>query len=79
MTDHERTGIPAVQGAGDLLGYPDRDAEAEVLPEHERREDRTVGGGGTLDGDAQGPEADDDQADVVDEPDELNPTTHLPG
>ena len=49
MTDHERTGLPAIQGAGDLLGYPDRDAEPEDedegLPEHERREERTVGGG----------------------------------
>jgi hypothetical protein len=94
MTDHERTGLPAVEGAGDLLGYPDRDAEEadEQLPEHERRVDRTAGGGvlsaggtatdrgtGTLDGQAQGPEADDDQEDVVDEPDELSPTTHLPG
>jgi hypothetical protein len=92
MTDHERTGLPAIQGAGDLLGYPDRDAEEEELPEHERREERTVGGGvlsaggtatdrgtGTLDGEAQGPQADDDQEDVVDEPDELHPTTHLPG
>lgn len=95
MTDHERTGLPAVEGAGDLLGYPDRDAEKPEegeLPAHERRTDRTTGGGvlssggtatdrgtGTLDGQAQGPGADDDENDTVDEPDELNPTTHLPG
>jgi hypothetical protein len=93
MTDHERTGLPAVEGSGDLLGYPDRDAEEKAdLPAHERRDDRTAGGGvlssggtatdrgtGTLEGQAQGAEADDDQRDVVDEPDELNPTTHLPG
>jgi hypothetical protein len=85
MTDHERTGLPAVEGAGDLLGYPDRDAEDPA--EHERDDERTVGGGvmssggtavdrgtGTLDGQAQGPAADDDQGGLEDEPDDIQPS-----
>jgi hypothetical protein len=65
------------------------------LPEHELRDTPTAGGGvmsqggtaidrgtGTLEGRAQGPKADDDEDDPMQapaDPDEVVPTSHLPG
>ena len=63
----------------------DLDTDEDTLPEHERRDDRTVGGGlmsqggtaidrgtGTLGGQAQGPAEDDDQDDPL-EPEGVDP------
>lgn len=72
----------------------ERDEDTD-LPEHERRDTPTAGGGvmsqggtavdrgtGSLEGRAQGPNADDDENDPLEapaDPDEVVPTSHLPG
>jgi hypothetical protein len=89
MIDGSKTPVVTpIDAAADAV---DRDEESK-LPEHELREERTAGGGvmsqggtavdrgtGTLDGRAQGPETDDDDAlEAPDNREEVVPTSNLP-
>jgi hypothetical protein len=79
MTDQLKPPIiTPIEAAEDALEHDD-DTD---LPEHERRDAAIGRAPDTLEGQAQGPKADDDEDDPLQapaDPDEVVPTSHLPG
>jgi hypothetical protein len=70
--------ITPIDAAEDALEHD----EDTGLPEHERRDAAVDRGADSLEAEAQGPTADDDEDDPMQapaDPDEVVPTSHLPG